>query len=546
MALTIISTEQDARPGTVSLNIDEGTGFSVYAVPDDMDASGELRTTILRPLGAFPPTGANLVLRVNILPARPGALPNFQVVGVGRFVDLHWLRPDVRSKVSANSELRSGARLEVQLPNHRRIIFTLEIDSASAAEGRRLAGGGTRKSRVLPQSKGALWLVPTAWSVFTDQQQWVMQNLRAIARRLGLGPRAIQILTIVLLFIVAAGVAYYLQWRATKNAEEEAQAAVDAQALAEAAREASLMAEMNCLAERGQLVEQLGDMEEKRKVMADQSLSLGNAQAVALEAGGHRMGTDEVLAFDNDGLSALREQVVYTMVALQGVPSEANNCLNQDQVLGTDLATYTLLWHSNPEIVCPVEYVSVQGGVTLLGRWGLSSRVAKEFGAVDPALGEASEDSEVKDLTDDPRMNDRWSALTLASGVRTIQGAILGAKTGGRPPVAPSQSQLWSLAIWHAYNSMPSTAGGTLDATAAECVEALIDDRVAQTESAQPGEPIIPDIVKIVQEPPEIEWIPPSTPGCPWPSDSLLLGAQASIRAAAHLANVNSEAQNTN
>ena len=544
MALTIVSTEQDARPGTVSLSVEDGSGFSVYAVPDDLDGAGDLRSTILRPLGAFPPTGANLVLRVNILPARPGALPNFQVVGVGRFVDLHWLRPDVRSKVTPNSELRSGARLEVQLPNHRRIIFTLEIESSAVAEGRRLAGGGTRKSRVLPQSKGALWLVPTAWSVFTDQQQWVMQQLRAIARRLGLGPRAIQILTIVLLFIVAAGVAYYMQWRATKNAEDEAKEAVDAQQLAEAAREASLMAEMNCLAERGQLVEQLGNVEEKRKLMAEQSLLVSNARGVALESGGTRMGTDEVLAFDNDGLDALHDQVVYTMAALDGVPSEAGNCLNQEQVLGTDLAPYVLLWHSNPEIVCPVEYASVAGGVTLLGRWGLSSRVAKEFGAADPALGEASEAAEIQDLNADPRMNDRWSAYTLASGVRSIQSAILGAKTAGRPPVAPSQSQLWLLALWHAYNSMPSTAGGTLDSTAVECVEGLIDDLVAQTESAQPGEPIIPDMVQVILE--EVEWVPRPTPGCPWPSDSIFLGAEASIRAASHLANVNAEGMDTN
>ena len=219
MSLTIISTEQDARPGTVSLTIDDGSGFSVYAVPDDLDSAQDLRTTILRPLGAFPPHGANLILRVKIQPGRPGSLPVFQVIGVGRYVDLHWLRPDVRSKVTANSEVRSGARLEVTLANHRRIIFTLEIDSDTVVDSRRLAGGGTRKSRVLPQSKGALWLVPTAWSVFTDQQQWVMQQLRAVAKRLGLGPRAIQVLTIVLLFIVAAGIAYYLQWKATKDAE---------------------------------------------------------------------------------------------------------------------------------------------------------------------------------------------------------------------------------------------------------------------------------------------------------------------------------------
>ena len=539
MSLTIISTEQDARPGTVSLTIDDGSGFSVYAVPDDLDSAQDLRTTILRPLGAFPPHGANLILRVKIQPGRPGSLPVFQVIGVGRYVDLHWLRPDVRSKVTANSEVRSGARLEVTLANHRRIIFTLEIDSDTVVDSRRLAGGGTRKSRVLPQSKGALWLVPTAWSVFTDQQQWVMQQLRAVAKRLGLGPRAIQVLTIVLLFIVAAGIAYYLQWKATKDAEEQAVAAVDARELAEAARKASLMAEMNCLSQRGELVAQLGDIDEKRKLMAEQALLISHARGVALEAGGTRMGTQEVLAFDNDGIDSLHDQVVYTMAGFQGVPSEAHHCLAQEEVLGVDLPPYVLLWHSNPEIVCPIEYASVAGGVTLLGRWGLSSRAAQEFGTLDPALGTPAEEGAVSDLMLDPRMNDRWSAYTVAAGVRAIQSALLGAQTGSRPPVAPSQSQLWSLGLWHAYNTMPSTAGGTLDKPATECVTDLVYDLVAATESAQPGEPILPDIVAISLE--EQTWVPRPTPGCPWPSDSLLEGANAAVRAAAHLANVHAE-----
>jgi hypothetical protein len=539
MSLTIISTEQDARPGTINLTIEDGSGFSVYAVPDDLDSAQQLRTTILRPLGAFPPAGANLVVRIKIQPGRAGQFPVFKILGVGRYVELHWLRPDVRSKVTTHSEVRSGARLEVQLENHRRIIFTLEIDSDTVGDTRRLSGGGTRKSRVLPQSKGALWLVPTAWSVITDQQQWVMQQLRAVARKLGLGPRAIQILTIVFIFIIAAGIAYYMQWRATKNAEEEATTAVDAQELAEAARQASLMAEMNCLSERGELVAQLGDIEEKRKLMAEQALLISQARGVALEAGGTRMGTEEVLAFDNDIIDSLHDQVVYTMAALQGVPSEAHHCLAHEQVLGADLPPYILLWHSNPEIVCPVEYASVAGGVTLLGRWGLSSRAAKEFGTDDPALGAPTEEGAVADLSLDPRMNDRWSAYSLAAGVRAVQSALLGAQTGDRPPVAPSQSQIWSLALWHAYNSMPSTAGGTLDKTAGECVTVLIEDLVEETESAQPGEPIVPDVVKIALE--EKEWIPRPTPGCPWPSDALYLGAKASLQAAAHLANVAAE-----
>lgn len=170
----------------------------------------------------------------------------------------------------------------------------------------------------------------------------------------------------------------------------------------------------------------------------------------------------------------------------------------------------------------------VDGGVSRGGGWGVSARAAREFGVPESAA-KASPDGE----TADPRLNDRWSAYTLTTGVRTLQEALLTADTSDRPPVAPGMAQLWTLALWDAYNRMPSPGDGVMDKTAADCVADLLLERLASSPPAAPGEPLLPDLASVaLGEPFKVT----PTAGCPWTGDSFQKGAASALRAAARQA----------
>ena len=94
--------------------------------------------------------------------------------------------------------------------------------------------------------KGALWLVPTLWSVYMDQQQFILGNIRALLKRLGLGPQTTKLLFVFGAFALAGGVAFYMQYKAKAEAEAKAEEAEEALANADAAREQSLLGEMTC------------------------------------------------------------------------------------------------------------------------------------------------------------------------------------------------------------------------------------------------------------------------------------------------------------
>ena len=310
---------------------------------------------------------------------------------------------------------------------------------------------------------------------------------------IGSGAPCHQILTIVLLFIVAAGGLHAVASHQKCRGRGQRSGRCAEVKLLEKHR--SWLDELLCRAwPVGGTVGQCG---REAKTVAEQALLVSNARGVALESGGTRMEQTKSWRLIMMGWMPCMTKLCTPWLHWMVFPLKQATVSTKNRCWGLICTRVLLAFESGN---CMSGGICVSGRWRdLTGRWD-SSRVAKEFGAADPALGEASEAAEIQDLNADPRMNDRWSAYTLASGVRSIQSAILGAKTAGRPPVAPSQSQLWSLALWHAYNSMPSTAGGTLDSTAVECVEGLIDDLVAQTESAQPGEPIIPDMVQVILE----------------------------------------------
>ena len=405
-------------------------------------------------------------------------------------------------------------------------VDTPAVQGAAATVG----GSGTRRSQIVRGETGLLWLVPTIWTIYTDQQQFVMNNLRAVGKRLGLSPRMVQGVFVFAGFAAAAGYALYLQYDARAEAESAAEAAADDAARADDARQAALRAEATCLAERRDLAEQLGLADEARMVQAESAMGLSGARALARDLGGRRF-ADETLVEGDQGIGPrLYEAVAQRMGSTDATADAARPCLEESVALGDDLPQYTLLWHPDPTSFCPGDYAGVADGITRVGRWGLSPRIADRYGAAVPGQSARTGAAE---LSDDPRLNDRWSANTVATALREVQLTLLTGGDSRRAPMWPSEAQLWSLALLDATNRMPRMADGALDEPHNECIDALMRSVADQRSALPPGEPVLPSLIDIADG--TVTLRAPATPGCPWPDDAFLHGAEAALTAAARL-----------
>lgn len=527
MEWTLECVEAPARPSLVALRLQPGVPARIFALADALEVDTGLRATVLRRADQDPPAGAVLILELDLQESN-GQL-TLRVLGTGPDAVTDWLRPDARNRVAAGTLLRSGSRLETTLLRHRRVQFALQASGEVQSSARSVvAGSGTRKSQALASANSVAWLVPTAWKVFTDFDGIFVDNAAAIGKKLGLSSRTIVWSTMVWFLFAAGAVAFYTQRQATAEARDEAASTAEDLGRSEAARAVALESEQRCLVERAGLAERLNDADAAIRLKAERAIAAPTSQGVAIELGGARMGTPEVATFDAVALADLTPEIASRVAALPAIDVSA--CLEQRAVLAADLPTYLLVWHPEPNLACPAAYGAVVDGTSLAGRWGLSSRVAREFGAPDPAL-DAALAGEAGGA--DPRANDRWSALTLATGARAVMTTLLRHSGAGRVPVAPSQAQAWSLALFGAYNAMPTQADGVLDWKADACIDQLLTDLEAAAPPTAPGAPLLPEISAVASG--EVEIIARPTPGCPWPSNAISSGANASLRAIARL-----------
>jgi len=528
MAHIVQCFEPHVRPSQVALALAPMEEFAVYLMLDTMEKEHRgLRATILRRGEEAAPEDAMMLFVVSTAADGSG----MRVRRVNRKITIDLLRPDKRSRVTTGTELKSGSRFEVTHWDMRSITFSIEFATEVEQGGRAsVAGIGTRP--VAAGIGSALWMVPAATAIFSSPMARIMQSVQKGAKKIGLSPGVMMLFITALVPIIVTLVWGVIQSQKAAKAQADAAEAQEQLAAASAGLDAALDAEADCVDERREVVAELQDLEAKRELQAEIALASPLAQTVAIELGGSRMATDEVLALDGPYLENLHEQVVFEMQKLRGAPEGAERCLGFEAALGQDLPSYVLLWHPDGKLVCPMEYAIVENGIDRAGSWGISARATTAF-ASGPALPDS--DGE-EDGGTDLRMNDRWSSHILAAGYRTVLAALLGAETEYRPPVAPSQSHLWALALWDAYNRMPSPAEGVMDLTAEECVEELVLQLAEGSDAAVPGQPVLPDITAVVLGDEEPVVFP--TAGCPWPTDSLVVGAAAAVRAVSHQANL--------
>ncbi|MCA9570216.1 MAG: hypothetical protein KC656_20375 [Myxococcales bacterium] len=90
------------------------------------------------------------------------------------------------------------------------------------------------------------------------------------------------------------------------------------------------------------------------------------------------------------------------------------------------------------------------------------------------------------------------------------------------------------LALLDAYNRMPTTPDGALDAPLEVCLKRLLTHRVDTAPPAAPGDPVLPDIVAVAVG--DETFAAPPTPGCPWPQGVVTTGAKSALGTVSRLA----------
>ena len=515
--LTVQCFEAEARPRRAALALSPGSAFQVWLLGDAPAAALRgLRATILRRVGEDPPADAAFLMEVQLQrSADRGA--SLWIRGVTRHVPLDERREDGRGRPAADTEIASGTRFEVTLIDQRVVSFELQVAAAVAQGAAAAAAAGRARgptaARTLSLSR--FWALPGLLASLGANKRGVIRLMQRIPMRGTLGKIKGGAVAAVGVMAVL-GIALLHQHKALDVAEERADAAEASVALAGSSADAAMASEAACLEVRSELARQLSDGAAERRAQAELALALTAAAGAAVNGGGPRMATRDARAWDEHHREPLVRWVQDEM-STTAPPEGAEPCLEQEPLLGRDLPIYALLWHPEPERLCTLEMAQVSGGVDRAGPWGLSARVAREFG------GPSSDGAEM-------RLNPRWSAATLTTGLRAVQGAVLGADTGSQPPVAPGQLHLWGLTLFHALNHMPESPEGVLDADATVCVERAIEELGGRGGSAASGQPALPDLLDAAAG-----GVAPLTPtaGCPWPDDALSGGAGAALQAAA-------------
>ncbi|MGC6508968.1 MAG: hypothetical protein ACON4U_11155 [Myxococcota bacterium] len=535
MALVLVQCiEPNALPLMVEHEVRLLETFRLFVLSDTRGAGASaLRQTILLSADEDPPPEATLVFELDVYDPGAGDSIVFRVRRMGARVYIDWLRPNVRSRIGEGNELPTGARLEVILQDARRIVITLQMESELLQSSVDAIGGGVYRHKAKDEGSAAWYLYYSFFQLMVMNTTLLRDKINLWLRRRGLHPWVVLAILSVGSLLLLAGWMAYNQHKAAQAAEEKSKALEEINARVEEARQNALDNEMACLQERQSLARRLQDIEESYKALISQAINYTFSQSVSVEVGGNRMGDDSLMPFDEQYQANTTQAILDRMESVPGDAVAMSFCMQQEQVLGVDLPRYILTWHPDPNVVCPLNYAIVDNGIDRKGSWGLSERVAKEFGAQNYSEGGQAGADQLEAQLGSPRMAPRWSATTLAIGIREIQFTLLTADTGGRPPVAPGQAQIWSLAIWDAYNRVPSPAGGVMDKPVGYCVDEMLDRLTSTAGVSEPGAPVLPDIAMVANE--NRSLVVPPSPSCPWPADAFTLGTKSALRAVVNM-----------
>lgn len=530
MSFYVDAIEPHARPTRRTLTLHAGDQVDLWALPHDPDGPRGLRRTVFRHPDEGPPRGASKVATFSADDHGLAAL------SAGREVHAELIRTDHRSRLVGGMRLPPVATLELALPDGSRVDLTLSVrrQVASGAD-LTVGGGGTRRSRVVYNTDNIWWIITDGKGLAVTVTINLWDKTRDRLMALGIDSRVLTFMSGILLSALAGAYISYTQYQRAEAQTERADTVTTALERAEAAQQASLATELACLDQRKELVAELGQVEARRGLAAEMALGFALSNTIAVQYGGDRLAEPRLLQADGLLNPTLVDEVVER---LQAPATTTEPCEAQSTALSTDLPPYLLFYHPDPALTCPIDYAVVDEGVDRAGRFGLSKRIAREFRrAGDESTGAPV--GTLEELLGDPRLEDRWAAYTLATAYRETSSLLLTGVRTERPPVLPSQAQVWGLTLLDAYNQLPSTPGGALDASMETCIQRLLTHRVDTAPPAAPGDPVLPDITSVARG--EEVFAAPPTPGCPWPRDVMATSAATALNTVSRLAAVQLE-----
>lgn len=525
MSVVVHCHEPGALPVQASLEVEIGQPIRVFLLEREVERASTLRATILRRAGDLAPPGAELLLEADV--AETGRQRALRVTRVGHVAVDH-LRPEGRSRVVVGMELRNGARLEVSDREREPVGFSLGFQLQGAATAQSLVGGGgTRSSRAAAAQTTLLWVVPSVIQIIRDPLDDVQDGAIEWLAKSGLSPRSFGMILVVGLSLVGSGGFGLSQYFAAQDAKAELATVKEEAAAADAERQAALDAEATCLVDRRALAEKANDADAAERLAIETAYSRTLATSLAAGRGGGRYGTPEVAAFDKQLWEADLKAIQAELPAARTTVEATARCRAFPGVLERDLPAHILLFHPDPERVCPVSYVGILGGTNLRGSWGLSDRALAELG---PQLAVPAADAPGFDLRD----VDRHSAALVAAGVRAVRGELLSGVDTVRPVLAPSELNLWSVALFAAANQLPPERPGAPFTTLASCVGAAVEAQAAASETAAPGEPVLPSVASVAAG--QARLAPAPTAACTWAEGAVAAGAKVALRSVARAA----------
>jgi len=295
---------------------------------------------------------------------------------------------------------------------------------------------------------------------------------------------------------------------------------------AEAGKQEALAAEATCLVDRRALAEQANDVSAARRAAVEAAYGRALARTYASEKGGARLRAPEVAAMDSEAFEGDVAAVLAGLTAAASTVEATARCRAFPAVLEKDLPAFVLVAHPDPAQTCPTNYLAVLGATSLRGRWGLSDRAAEELRF---AARTGVDEGTPEEGGFDPRDVDRMSAAMVAAGVRAVRSELLDVDLGERVVAAPSEVNLWALALFEAGLTMPPVSPGSAPGTIATCVADLLRARQSADSAAAPGEPVLPPVWAVVSGKESV--VPTPTPSCAWPEDAVTKGARVALRA---------------
>ncbi len=496
----------------------------IYAMLDTPDP--RMRRTILRPEKVDPPPGALLIAR--IAPGQATVRGAERVVArVSQLggVNIDVIRGEARSRVVIGSELSSGCSLSATFPDRRTVAFGLVIEGGEGVGGRLAVGGGsTRSSTAASAQDSIVWMIPSAAQVVRDPFDDAKDGTLEWLRDAGFSPRTFSVLLMGAMILMGAGAVAISSYFAAESARKEVAAVKEEMDATKAAADAALSGEATCLQDRQQLALAAEAVASSRRAAFEIAYGRGPARARAMQRGGARFGNLEVAPYDLDAFEADARVVIAGMRLNTSVP--VPRCEGLVTIVGDDVPAYALAAHPDPSLRCPVGWESVINGARLRGGFGISDRMLAELRALAVPTGDLSS---LADAKVDERDVDRIGALLVANGIRATRAALLEPGVTTRLPVAPSEVDLWSTALFYAANRMPSSPAGTEPGSIRACIQGVLRATSDAQHSAPPGSPVLPSLAAVIKG--DMSVVAVASPSCPWPADAIPAGVAQAVHA---------------